>query len=137
MARESVLIVEDNPQNRKLASFILENAGYRVHAAVDAEQAQELLHEIQPLLILMDLQLPGMDGLAFTRILKADPSRRHIAILAFTAYAMKSDEDKALAAGCDGYVSKPVNRAALLDAVAHHVARAAANVGNEATAPSQ
>src|SRR4051812_37803674 len=109
MAGESVLIVDDNVQNLKLVRVLLAREGYDVRTAGDAEEALEELESFSPRLILMDLQLPGMDGLELTRRLKADPVRRSIAIVALTAYAMKGDELKALAAGCDGYVAKPID----------------------------
>lgn len=109
MAGEPILIVDDNPANLKLARVMLAAEGYEVRVAVDAEDAQAVLAHFHPRLILMDLQLPGMDGLTLTRRLKADPATRGVIVLALTAYAMKGDEEKALAAGCDGYVSKPID----------------------------
>ena len=106
---ESILVVDDNLANARLVSFLLERKGYLVRTAVDAHDALTVLEVFQPELILMDIQLPGMDGLELTRILKADPRRRHIAIIALTAYAMKGDEERAKEAGCDGYVSKPID----------------------------
>src|ERR1700731_2209931 len=113
MGSESILIVDDNPLNLKLARVLLQGEGYRVMTASDAEKAQDLLKNFQPRLILMDLQLPDMDGLELTRRLKADPATRDILIIAMTAYAMKGDEEKARTAGCDGYVSKPIDTRAL------------------------
>lgn len=104
-----ILIVDDNPINLKLARLLLSAEGYEVRTALDAEQALGLLGEFQPHLILMDIQLPGMDGLELTRRLKADPKTHTIAIVALTAYAMKGDEEKALACGCSGYISKPID----------------------------
>lgn len=109
MAGEPVLVVDDNAQNLKLVRVLLRTEGYDVRTAVDAEEALGELEAFTPRLILMDLQLPGMDGLELTRKLKADPARRDIAIIAVTAYAMKGDEEKARAAGCDGYVAKPID----------------------------
>jgi two-component system cell cycle response regulator DivK len=109
VAGEPILIVDDNPANLKLARVLLAAAGYEVRVAVDAEEALAVLDRFHPRLILMDLQLPGMDGLTLTRLLKDDPATRHVAILALTAYAMKGDEEKALLAGCDGYVTKPID----------------------------
>src|ERR1700756_1965316 len=109
MPGETVLIVDDNMVNLNLACVLLEEAGYHVKTAVDAEEALRILPGYHPRLILMDLQLPGMDGLELTRRLKADPATQDILILALTAYAMKGDEQKALAAGCDGYISKPID----------------------------
>jgi CheY-like chemotaxis protein len=106
---QAILIVDDNPINLKLARVLLNAEGYEVRAALNAEQALGLLAEFQPQLILMDIQLPGMDGLELTRRLKADPKTQAIAIVALTAYAMKGDEEKALACGCSGYISKPID----------------------------
>ena len=106
---ESILIVDDNPHNLKLVRVLLLSEGYDVRTAADAEEALSQLESFEPRLILMDLQLPGMDGLELTRRLKADPRRRHIAIVALTAYAMKGDDLEALGAGCDGYVAKPID----------------------------
>jgi two-component system cell cycle response regulator DivK len=118
MREPQILIVDDNPVNLKLARVVLEGEDYDVRTAVDAESALELLKGWQPRLILMDVQLPGMDGLELTRRLKADPNTRHIVIIALTAYAMKSDEEKARLAGCDGYVTKPLDVEALCQLVA-------------------
>jgi CheY-like chemotaxis protein len=123
MACESLLIVDDNPQNLKLAKVILAAEGYEVRTAIDAEDALRILESFTPHLILMDLQLPRMDGLELTRRLKADPERREITIIALTAYAMKGDDGKAFAAGCDGYLSKPIDIDALPRLVAEHLAR--------------
>jgi CheY-like chemotaxis protein len=122
MSGESILIVDDNPQNLKLARVILTVEGYDVRTASDAEEALSVLATFVPRLILMDLQLPGMDGLELTRQLKADPECRGIRIIALTAYAMKGDEEKALAAGCDGYVTKPIDTESLPRIVARHLA---------------
>ncbi|HEX3594260.1 MAG TPA: response regulator [Polyangiaceae bacterium] len=120
---DRVLIVDDNPQNLKLARILLSSEGYDVRTAGDAEEALRVLEEFPPALILMDVQLPGMDGLELTRRLKADPARAHIVIVALTAYAMKGDYDKAIAAGCDGYVSKPLDTEQLPITIAAHLAR--------------
>jgi two-component system cell cycle response regulator DivK len=122
MAHEPILVVDDNPQNLKLARVLLRIEGYEVRTAVDAEEALRVLESFAPRLILMDLQLPGMDGLELTRRLKADPARRGIIVIALTAYAMKGDREKALAAGCDGYVSKPMDTVALPRLIAAHLA---------------
>jgi CheY-like chemotaxis protein len=123
MAGEPILIIDDNPQNLKLARLILTKQGYEVRTATDAEEALEALGAFLPRLILMDLQLPGMDGLTLTRRLKGDPARRDIPIVALTAYAMKGDEEKAREAGCDAYVTKPIDMAALRSLVAALIAR--------------
>ena len=104
-----ILVVDDNPTNLKLASELLEMEGYEVLRASDAEEAQSILGEARPELILMDIALPGMDGLELTRKLKSTPGLAHIPIIALSAFAMKGDEEKALASGCDGYITKPIN----------------------------
>jgi CheY-like chemotaxis protein len=106
---EPILIVDDNPVNLKLARVLLASDGYEVRTAGDAGTAFTLLAEFHPRLILMDLQLPGIDGLEATRRLKADPRTRDIIVVALTAYAMKGDDAKAIAVGCDGYVTKPID----------------------------
>jgi CheY-like chemotaxis protein len=113
-----ILIVDDNAVNLKLASALLELEGYEVAQAVDAEQAQEMLGGDLPDLILMDIALPGMDGLALTRRLKADERLKHIPVVALTAFAMKGDEEKARAAGCEGYITTPIDTRMLADQVA-------------------
>ena len=113
VAGEPILIVDDNLTNLKLARVLLAGEGYVVRTAADAEEAMAVLQEFRPRLILMDIQLPGMDGLELTRRIKADPAMAAITILALTAYAMKGDQDRVLAAGCDGYVTKPIDTRAL------------------------
>jgi len=105
----TVLVVDDNATNLKLVSELLRFEDYAILKAVDAEDAQVVLAGTLPDLILMDIALPGMDGLTLTRRLKADPRTRHIRIVALTAYAMKGDEQKAIDAGCDGYITKPLD----------------------------
>ena len=109
MTPTPILIVDDNPSNTKLLAFLLAARGYEIRTAANADEAIAVLTEWRPRLILMDLQLPGMDGLTLTRHLKADPATRDIAIVAATAYAMKGDEERALAAGCNGYLTKPID----------------------------
>jgi CheY-like chemotaxis protein len=109
MTGEPVLIVDDNATNLKLARVVLEGAGFDVRTARDADEADRVLATLRPRVILMDIQLPGRDGLTFTRLLKSDPASAGIAVIALTAYAMVGDEEKALAAGCDGYVTKPID----------------------------
>jgi CheY-like chemotaxis protein len=126
LAGEAVLIVDDNPANLKLARVVLSVEGYEVRTAADAEEALVSLATFHPRLILMDIQLPGMDGLELTRRLKADPATRGIVVLALTAYAMKGDEEKARAAGCDGYVVKPIDTRTLPAVVAESLRKGAA-----------
>jgi CheY-like chemotaxis protein len=109
-----ILVVDDNPINLKLASEVLLAGGYTVDVAVDAEHAQRLLATSCPDLILMDIALPGMDGLSLTRIIKADPRLRHVPVVALTAYAMRGDDLKASEAGCEGYITKPIDTRALV-----------------------
>ena len=109
MAGEQILIVDDNPTNLKLVTYLVKANGYVVDTAADAEAALTAIAKARPDLILMDLQLPGIDGLELTRRLKADATTADIRIIAVTAYAMKGDQEKAFAAGCDGYVTKPID----------------------------
>lgn len=124
MAGEMILIVDDHATNLKLARVLLQGEGYQVRTAADAEEALQLLATFSPRLILMDIQLPGMDGLELTRRLKADVATRDIIVLALTAYAMKGDEERARAAGCDGYVAKPIDIASLPSVIARFLASA-------------
>ena len=107
--KKRILVVDDNPRNLKLAFDVLEDAGYAVVEAVNAEEAQSMIDRNLPDLILMDIALPGMDGLTLTRKIKANERTKHIRIIALTAFAMKGDDQKALAAGCDGYITKPID----------------------------
>ena len=109
MPKKHILVVDDNPRNLKLAFDVLEDAGYEVVEAADAEEAQIMIDRNLPDLILMDIALPGMDGLTLTRKIKANERTKHIRIIALTAFAMKGDDRKALAAGCDGYITKPID----------------------------
>jgi two-component system cell cycle response regulator DivK len=113
-----VLIVEDNPANMTLAVFLLQSAGYTVLSARDAEAGLTLARDEQPDLILMDIQLPGMDGLAATVLLKRADATRAIPVIALTALAMKGDEERIRAAGCDGYIDKPIRYQEFLAAIA-------------------
>ncbi len=112
-----ILVVDDNPINLKLAAEILEAGGFAVERAADAEEARALLALGTPALILMDIALPGMDGVELTRLLKADPRYRGVPIVALTAFAMKGDERKLRDAGCDGYIAKPIDTRALVGQV--------------------
>ena len=121
----TILIVEDNPANMKLAAYVLESAGHTVLAATDAEAGLTLARSALPDLILMDIQLPGMDGLVATAQLKADSATRAIPVVALTALAMKGDEERIRAAGCDGYIAKPMRYTDFLSTVTGHLAAAA------------
>lgn len=118
---DRILIVDDNVTNLKLVAYLMRAKGYEVTTAVDAETALESVRSRKPRLILMDLQLPGTDGLELTRRLKADPETQSIKIIAVTAYAMKGDQDRAFAAGCDDYVTKPIDTRTLPETIARHL----------------
>ncbi|HEU4749266.1 MAG TPA: response regulator [Gemmatimonadaceae bacterium] len=119
-----ILIVEDNPANMTLAEFLLNSANHTVFSATNAETGLTMSREDKPDLILMDIQLPGMDGLEATAILKADPATSGIPVIALTALAMKGDEERIRAAGCDGYIAKPLSYKSFLATVASQLAKA-------------
>jgi two-component system cell cycle response regulator DivK len=119
-----VLIVEDNPANMKLAVFLLQSVGHTVLSATDAEAGLTLARGEEPNLILMDIQLPGMDGLEATVLLKQDDATRAIPVIALTALAMKGDEERIRAAGCDDYIAKPMGYKEFLATIATQLARA-------------
>jgi CheY-like chemotaxis protein len=127
MSAKRILIVDDNATNLKLVAYLMKANGYTVDTALEAEAAVVAIRANHPDLILMDLQLPGIDGLELTRRLKADPETRDIVIVAVTAYAMKGDQDKALAAGCDDYITKPIDTRALPETIARHLANRGAS----------
>jgi CheY-like chemotaxis protein len=122
MDGKRILLVEDNPVNRRLAQFLLKSKGYEVWEATTVPEAFAVLKERRPDLILMDIQLPAVDGLTATRHLKADPATQDIPVVAVTSYAMKGDETRALEAGCSGYVTKPIDKTLFLDTVARVLA---------------
>jgi two-component system, cell cycle response regulator DivK len=117
----TVLVVEDNPANMTLAVFLLESVGHRVLTASDAEAGLALARSAQPDLILMEIQLPGMDGLEATMLLKEDEATRAIPVIALTALAMKGDEARIRAAGCDAYIGKPMRYKEFLAAIAAYL----------------
>ena len=121
MAGKNILLVEDNPVNRRLAVFLLRSQGYEVREATTANEAFEMLNAEIPDLIVMDIQLPGMDGLEVTKKLKEQPATADIPVIAVTSYAMKGDREKALAAGCAGYVTKPIDKNIFIQEVAAHL----------------
>jgi len=121
----TVLVVEDNPANMTLATFLLKSAGYAVLTATDAEAGLALARSEQPDLVLMDIQLPGMDGLEACAILKKSEVTRDIPVIALTALAMKGDEERIRAAGCDGYIAKPLAYREFLATVAARLQRTA------------
>jgi len=118
MPGERILLVDDNPSNLKVLELALGGEGYQIDKASSGARALELVAELAPALILMDLQMPGMDGLEVTRIIKSDPKNAAIVVLAVTSYAMKGDRERALGAGCDGYLSKPIDTRAMPKLVA-------------------
>jgi two-component system cell cycle response regulator DivK len=118
-----ILVIEDNVDNMTLAVFLLQSAGHSVLSAIDAEAGLSLARGEQPNLILMDIQLPGMDGLEATALLKRDAATRDIPVIALTALAMKGDEERIRAGGCDGYIAKPMRYRDFLATVATELAR--------------
>lgn len=121
MPGEPILVIDDNTANAALISFLLTTSGYDVRTATDAQEALALMTGFRPRLIMMDLQLPGMDGLELTRRLKGDDRTRQIVIVALTAYAMKGDEQRARDAGCDDYITKPIDTRTLPDVISGHL----------------
>jgi two-component system cell cycle response regulator DivK len=119
-----VLIVEDNASNMTLWVFLLESVGHTVLTALDAEAGLTMARDQHPDLILMDMQLPGMDGLEATRLLKLDAATRTIPVIALTALAMKGDEERIRAAGCNGYIAKPMHYPDFLATIAAQLALA-------------
>ena len=120
-----VLVVEDNPANMTLSTFLLESAGHSVLKATDAETGVALARAEQPDLILMDIQLPGMDGLRATALLKGDAATHDIPVIALTALAMKGDEARIREAGCDGYIAKPLSYKDFLTTISSELAKRA------------
>lgn len=122
MTDPKILIIEDNDMNLELAKALLEAKGFVISSAKTAEEGLRLARELLPDLVLMDFSLPGMDGLSATRSLKADPATRHLAVVGLTANAMKGDEETALGAGCDGYLTKPIDTRTFATAVTNFIA---------------
>jgi CheY-like chemotaxis protein len=118
MAGETILVIEDNPLNLELVRALLEKLGYIVIDSGTAEEGIERAKAEQPQLILMDINLPGTDGLTATTLLKAEPTTRHIPVVALTAHAMKGDDARVQTAGCDGYMTKPIDTRSFAGAVA-------------------
>lgn len=123
MAGETILVVEDNAMNMELITDLLESRGYLVVQATSGSDALNLAKTEHPGIILMDIQLPGLDGLTVTGVLKDDPQTRDIPIIALTAHAMRGDEEKAREAGCDGYISKPIDTRQLPVTIRAHLDR--------------
>jgi two-component system cell cycle response regulator DivK len=124
MSARKILVVEDNPINMQLMLTILSRAGHVVLQAEDAKAGLDLARRERPALIFMDIQLPGMDGLEATRLLKDDPATRAIPVVGVTAYAMKGDRERILAAGCDDYIAKPVSYKDVLEMAARLMGQA-------------
>jgi two-component system cell cycle response regulator DivK len=118
----TILVVEDNAANLTLTTFLLQSAGHTVLTARDAESGLSIARDGHPALVLMDIQLPGMDGLEATLLLKRDATTRDIPVIALTALAMKGDEERIRAAGCDGYIAKPMHYKEFLKEVAGRLA---------------
>lgn len=121
MKAKTILVIEDNELNMKLVRGLLKIGKYRVLEAIDAETGLQVARTYRPDLILMDIQLPGMDGLRATRILKADPELQDVPVIALTSYAMRGDEEKSKEAGCAGYLTKPINTRCFLEMISRHL----------------
>jgi len=124
MTESRLLIIEDNLMNLELAADLLEANGFIVYSARTAEEGLRMAGELLPDLVLMDFSLPGMDGLCATKDLKADPATRHLTVVGLTAHAMKGDEQIALNAGCDGYLTKPIDTRTFVATVKNFIAPA-------------
>jgi CheY-like chemotaxis protein len=120
--KTKILYIEDNEQNLYLVTFILEKHGYEVCSATDGQEGIDLAARVKPDLILLDIQLPRMDGYAVARQLRSNPELEKTPIVAVTSYAMAGDRDKALAAGCTGYIEKPINPDTFMQQVEQHFA---------------
>lgn len=121
MDNKKILIIEDNELNRKLIISLLEIGNYQVFEAEDAETGIEIAGEVLPDLILMDIQLPGMDGLEATNLLQKDDQLKNTPIVAVTSYAMSGDEEKAIEAGCVGYITKPIRTRSFLESISKYI----------------
>ena len=119
--KAKILVIEDNEQNLYLVRFMLERSGYEVHAALDGESGIEMAATLRPDLILLDIQLPLMDGYAVARGLRGNPALAEIPIVAVTSYAMPGDREKTLEAGCNGYIEKPINPDTFVTQVERHL----------------
>ena len=125
MTGNQILIIEDNELNLELATDLLEANGFLVSSTRTAEEGLRLAHELLPDLVLMDFSLPGMDGLSATKHLKADPATRYLTVVGLTAHAMRGDDQIALNAGCDGYLTKPIDTRTFIATVKRFIASAA------------
>ena len=117
MGDKSILVIEDNELNMKLVKGLIKIGKYHMLEAGDAESGIQIIREQRPDLVLMDLQLPGMDGLSATKVIKKDPTLKDIPIVALTSYAMQGDEERALEAGCTGYIAKPIDTRKFLETI--------------------
>lgn len=136
MPSNSVLIVDDTPVNLKLVRVLLSRQGFEVRTASTAEEALEMAQSFRPRLVLADIQLPGMDGLEMTRRLKAAPETQDTVVLALTAFAMKGDEEKAFAAGCDGYITKPIDTRTFPSLIRQYMSKADGSPAVAASGPA-
>ncbi|NPV57579.1 MAG: response regulator [Anaerolineae bacterium] len=123
MPHARILVIEDNPDNLQLVRFLLEQAGHQVMGAMDGRMGGELTRAVHPDLVLIDLTIPGIDGWTLARQLKDDPTTAHIPLLALTAHTLPGDRKKALDAGCDGYISKPLDIGAFVATVEAHLGK--------------
>jgi len=121
MKIKTILVVEDNKLNMKLVRGLIMIGKYHMLEAIDAESGIQKIRDQRPDLVLMDIQLPGMDGLSATKIIKEDPSLKDIPIVALTSYAMQGDEEKALEAGCTGYIAKPIDTRNFLETLSQYL----------------
>ena len=121
MGNKTILIIEDNEQNLKLLRIILQRANYQVLEATDAYKGIRLAHKHRPSLIVMDIQLPGMNGFNATQDIKGDAILKDIPVIAMTSFSKQENEEKAMAVGCSGYITKPFNTESFLDMVSQHV----------------
>lgn len=121
MSQATILVVEDNDMNMQLAEYLLEEGGFAILKASSGEEALELTRRVLPDLILMDLHLPVLDGLSVVRRMKSEPRTRQVPILALTAHAMRGDRERFLEAGCDGYISKPIDVRTFIDDIRAHL----------------
>ncbi|HPO12464.1 MAG TPA: response regulator [Candidatus Hydrogenedentes bacterium] len=128
--KRTVLVIEDNEQNLYLVTFMLEKSGYEVVPARDGQEGIELAGRITPILILLDIQLPGMDGYQVARALRSNPALDQVPIVAVTSYAMVGDRERALAAGCSGYIEKPINPETFVADVERHLGGETRQEGN-------
>ncbi len=122
MANDKILVIEDNQMNMMLIRDLLQLEGWQVFEAMDAEEDIQMAREQLPALILMDIQLPGMDGLHATRIINGDPQLKNIPVVALTSYAMQGDMDKTNEAGCVGYITKPIDTRNFAETLAQYFA---------------